>query len=108
MARLRPPKVTEKPVPVFTSVELSELQKACQGKTFAGRRDAAIKIGRAQFCPPGHSSDLRLRPQKVTEKPVPVFTSVELSELQKACQGKTFAGRRDAAIIAVFRAPGAD
>jgi len=48
----------------------------------------------------------RLRPPKVTEKPVPVFTSVELSELQKACQGKTFAGRRDAAIIAVFRATG--
>jgi len=48
----------------------------------------------------------RLRPPKVTEKPVPVFSSVELSELQKACQGKTFAGRRDAAIIAVFRATG--
>src|SRR5260370_10479144 len=48
----------------------------------------------------------KLRPPKVTEKPVPVFTSVELSELQKACQGRTFAGRRDAAIIAVFRATG--
>ena len=48
----------------------------------------------------------KLRPPKVTEKRVPVFTSEELSELQKACQGKTFAGRRDAAIIAVFRATG--
>jgi integrase/recombinase XerD len=48
----------------------------------------------------------KLRPPKVTEKPVPVFTSVELSELQKACQGKSFAGRRDAAVIAVFRATG--
>jgi site-specific recombinase XerD len=27
MAKLCPPKVTEKPVPVFTSVDLSELQK---------------------------------------------------------------------------------
>jgi site-specific recombinase XerD len=48
----------------------------------------------------------RLRPPKVTKKPVPVFTRVELSELQKACQGKTFAGLRDAAIVAVFRATG--
>ena len=48
----------------------------------------------------------KLRPPKVTEKPVPVFTSVELSELQKACQGRTFADRRDAAVIAVFRATG--
>jgi len=48
----------------------------------------------------------RLRGPKVTEKMVPVFTSVELTELQKACQGKTFAHRRDAAVIAVFRATG--
>jgi integrase len=33
-----------------------------------------------------------------------VFTSGELSALQKACAGRTFAQRRDAAIIAVFRA----
>ena len=37
---------------------------------------------------------------------VPVFTSVELSELAKACQGRSFAARRDAAIIAVFTATG--
>jgi len=42
LAAFRAPTVTEKPVPVFTSVELSELQKACQGRTFAGRRDAAV------------------------------------------------------------------
>jgi integrase/recombinase XerD len=35
MARLRAPKVSEKPVPFFTSVELSKLEKACQGNTFA-------------------------------------------------------------------------
>jgi site-specific recombinase XerD len=34
----------------------------------------------------------------------PVFTSVELSELEHACRGSTFAQRRDAAIIAVFTA----
>jgi hypothetical protein len=28
---------------------------------------------------------------KVTEKPVPFFTSVELSKLDKACRGSTFA-----------------
>jgi site-specific recombinase XerD len=48
----------------------------------------------------------RLRPPKVTEKPVPFFTSVELSELEKACRGSTFAQRRDAAILAVFKATG--
>ena len=42
MARLRPPKVTEKLIPVFTSVELSKLERACQGQSFAQRRDAAI------------------------------------------------------------------
>jgi site-specific recombinase XerD len=48
----------------------------------------------------------RLRPPKVTEKLVPVFTSGELSRLERACQGRTFAQRRDAAVIAVFRATG--
>jgi len=48
----------------------------------------------------------RLRAPKVAVTAVPVFTSVELSELQKACQGRSFAARRDAAIIAVFTATG--
>jgi site-specific recombinase XerD len=48
----------------------------------------------------------RLRAPKVTVTAVPVFTSVELSELGKACQGRSFAERRDAAIIAVFTATG--
>jgi site-specific recombinase XerD len=48
----------------------------------------------------------RLRAPKVTQREVPVFTSVELSELQKACQGRSFAARRDAAIIAVLTATG--
>ena len=46
----------------------------------------------------------RLRAPKVTTGTVPVFTSVELSQLEKTCRGGTFAQRRDAAIIAVFRA----
>ena len=48
----------------------------------------------------------RLRPPKVTEKLIPVFTSVELSKLERACQGRSFAQRRDVAIIAVFQATG--
>jgi integrase len=47
-----------------------------------------------------------LRAPKVADKPVPFFTSGELSKLEKACQGNTFAQRRDAAILAVFRATG--
>ena len=48
----------------------------------------------------------RLRAPAVREKPVPFFTSVELSKLGKACRGNTFAQRRDAAIVSVFRATG--
>ena len=48
----------------------------------------------------------RLRAPKVAVREVPVFTSVELSALEKTCRGSTFAARRDAAIIAVFTATG--
>jgi site-specific recombinase XerD len=48
----------------------------------------------------------RLRAPKVTQREVPVFTSGELSQLDKACQGRSFAARRDAAIIAVLTATG--
>jgi site-specific recombinase XerD len=48
----------------------------------------------------------RLRAPKVTVTAVPVFTSAELSELASTCQGKSFAARRDAAVIAVFTATG--
>ena len=48
----------------------------------------------------------RLRPPRVTEKLIPVFTSGELSKLEKACAGRSFAQRRDLAVIAVFRATG--
>jgi hypothetical protein len=47
-----------------------------------------------------------LRRPKVTEKPVLFFTSVELLAAEKACRGSGFAQRRDAAIVAVFRATG--
>jgi site-specific recombinase XerD len=48
----------------------------------------------------------RLRPPKVTGKLIPVFTSVELSRLERVCQGRSFMQRRDAAIMAVFQATG--
>jgi integrase/recombinase XerD len=47
-----------------------------------------------------------LRAPKVTDKLVPVFTSEELPALAKACQGRSFGQRRDAAIIAVLTATG--
>jgi site-specific recombinase XerD len=47
-----------------------------------------------------------LRAPAVRDKPVPVFTSVELSKLEKACRGNAFGQRRDAAIFSVFRATG--
>jgi site-specific recombinase XerD len=48
----------------------------------------------------------RLHPPKVTDPLIPAFTSGELSALERACAGRTFAQRRDTAIIAVFRATG--
>jgi hypothetical protein len=48
----------------------------------------------------------RLRAPIVRDKLIPVFTSGELPDLEKACQGRTFAQRRDYAIMAVFRATG--
>jgi hypothetical protein len=48
----------------------------------------------------------RLRAPKVADKPVAFLTSGELSRLERACRGNTFAQRRDAAILAVFRATG--
>ena len=42
MTGLRPPKVTEKLVPVFSAAELSALERACAGRGFAQRRDAAV------------------------------------------------------------------
>jgi site-specific recombinase XerD len=48
----------------------------------------------------------RLRPPREARKPVPCFTSMELSRLRKACRGNSFGERRDAAVIAVFLATG--
>jgi Phage integrase family len=42
MAKLRPPKVTDKPVPFFSSVELTKLGRCCRGNSFEDRRDAAV------------------------------------------------------------------
>ncbi len=48
----------------------------------------------------------RLQPPPVTDKLVPVFTTGELTSLEQACAGRSFAQRRDTAIIAVFKATG--
>jgi integrase/recombinase XerD len=47
-----------------------------------------------------------LKPPHVPEKPVPVFTAGDLPRLERACAGRAFAERRDAALIAVFNATG--
>jgi site-specific recombinase XerD len=47
-----------------------------------------------------------LQPPRVTGKLVPVFTGEELTRLEHACAGRSFAQRRDTAIVAVFRATG--
>ena len=47
-----------------------------------------------------------LKPPRVADKPVPVFAGDELPRLQRACSGRGFQDRRDAAIIAVLEATG--
>ena len=47
-----------------------------------------------------------LRAPTVKVSLVPVFTSEELSALRRVCQGRSFADRRDAAVLAVFEATG--
>ena len=48
----------------------------------------------------------KMKPPKVGEKVVPVFTAEELSSLSKTCRGKSFIERRDKAIIELFKATG--
>jgi integrase len=43
-----------------------------------------------------------LKPPRVPDKPVPVFAAGDLQRLERACAGRAFAERRDAALIAVF------
>ena len=47
-----------------------------------------------------------LRPPHVPDKPVPVFADRDLPRLERACAGRSFQQRRDAAMIAVFTATG--
>ena len=47
-----------------------------------------------------------LQPPRVTDKLVPVFTGEELTRLDHARAGRSFAQRRDTAIIAVLKATG--
>ena len=47
-----------------------------------------------------------LRPPHVPNQPVPVFNGDDLARLERACAGRAFPQRRDAAMIAVFRATG--
>jgi len=47
-----------------------------------------------------------LQAPPVPQPLIPVFTGQELARLEQACAGRTFAQRRDTAIIAVFTATG--
>jgi len=47
-----------------------------------------------------------LAPPRVTARLVPVFTPEELARLEHACAGRSFAQRRDTAVIAVLTATG--
>jgi site-specific recombinase XerD len=47
-----------------------------------------------------------LRPPHVPDQPVPVFADGDLARLERACAGRSFRQRRDAAMIAIFAATG--
>jgi site-specific recombinase XerD len=78
MAKLRPPKVTDKPVPFFSSVELSKLGRCCHGGSFEDRRDAAVlavllatgirvsELAAIRYCPDDHGrSDVNLEAREI-------------------------------------------
>ena len=46
MEGLQPPRVTDKLVPVFTRKELTRLEHACAGRSFAQRRDTEAELAR--------------------------------------------------------------
>ncbi|WP_378736670.1 tyrosine-type recombinase/integrase [Nocardia brasiliensis] len=48
----------------------------------------------------------KMRPPRIKEKVVPVFTVEELSALSRTCRHKTFVDRRDQGIIELFKATG--
>ena len=47
-----------------------------------------------------------LKPPHVPDKPVPIFHDQDLASIERTCAGRTFARRRDAAVIAVPGPPG--
>jgi site-specific recombinase XerC len=47
-----------------------------------------------------------LRPPHIPDRSVPVFAAGDLLRLERACAGRSFQQRRDAAVIAVFTATG--
>jgi integrase/recombinase XerD len=47
-----------------------------------------------------------MNPPHVPDRPVPVFADGDLPRLERACAGRSFAERRDTALIAVFEATG--
>jgi integrase/recombinase XerC len=50
MARMKPPRLPEAPVPVLRDVELRKLLEACaRDKSFAGRREEAIRLSLVEF-----------------------------------------------------------
>ncbi|PXX66944.1 integrase/recombinase XerD [Nocardia tenerifensis] len=48
----------------------------------------------------------KMKPPRIKETVVPVFTEDELSALSRTCGGKTFVDRRDQAIVEMFKATG--
>jgi integrase len=42
MAGLKPPRVPDKPVPVFGDQDLASIERTCAGRSFAQRLDAAV------------------------------------------------------------------
>lgn len=49
---------------------------------------------------------LGMKPPKIDEKIVPIFTDDELHKLEATCVGRTFQARRDAAVISFLHATG--
>ena len=50
MVKMKPPHIPEEPPPLVSDADLARLLKACEGKDFLSRRDAAIIANQSHRC----------------------------------------------------------
>lgn len=97
MAGLHPPKIPGRLVLVFSDAELAALERACAGRGFGQRRDAAIVAAfRATGVRLAELAGLRYSPDRLRESDVDL-TAREITVTGKGRKPRTVRMDRDAA-----------